>query len=125
MSKIIIQGGRLIDPETGLDEVGDLVIEDGRVLALATAAEGGAGAFLAEEDAEIIDAAGLLVTPGLIDMHAHLREPGDEEEETIWSGSRAAVAGGITTVAAVPNTCLLYTSPSPRARGGARMPSAA
>ena len=92
MSKIILQGGRLIDPETGLDETGDLVIEDGRVLALATAAEGGAAEFLAEEDAEILDVTGLLVTPGLIDMHAHLREPGDEEEETIWSGSRAAVA---------------------------------
>ena len=104
MSKIIIQGGRLLDPETGLDEIGDLVIEDDRVLALATAAEGGAGAYSTEEDAEVIDAAGLIVTPGLIDMHAHLREPGDEEEETIWSGSRAAVAGGITTVAAFPNT---------------------
>ncbi|MEC8935047.1 MAG: dihydroorotase [Planctomycetota bacterium] len=104
MSKIILQGGRLIDPETGLDETGDLVIEDGRVLALATAAEGGAAEFLAEENAEILDVTGLLVTPGLIDMHAHLREPGDEEEETIWSGSRAAVAGGITTVAAFPNT---------------------
>ena len=104
MSKIIIQGGRLLDPETGLDEMGDLVLEDDRVLALATAAEGGAGAYSTEEDAEVIDAAGLIVTPGLIDMHAHLREPGDEEEETIWSGSRAAVAGGITTVAAFPNT---------------------
>ncbi|MEC9353283.1 MAG: amidohydrolase family protein, partial [Planctomycetota bacterium] len=104
MSKIIIQGGRLIDPETGIDEIGDLVIEDGRILALLSAAEGGAAAYSTEEDAEVIDAAGLLVTPGLIDMHAHLREPGDEEEETIRSGSRAAVAGGITTVAAFPNT---------------------
>ena len=104
MPKIIIQGGRLIDPETGIDEAGDLVIEDGRILALLTAAEGGAAAYTTEEDAEVIDATGLLVSPGLIDMHAHLREPGDEEEETIRSGSRAAVAGGITTVAAFPNT---------------------
>ena len=70
MSKIIIQGGRLLDPETGLDEIGDLVIEDDRVLALATAAEGGAGAYSTEEDAEVLDAAGLIVTPGLIDARS-------------------------------------------------------
>ena len=92
--ELLIKGGRLIDPAQQIDQAADLLIEDGRIA--------GIGQFDAAD--EVIDAAGLIVAPGLIDMHVHFREPGKEEEETIASGSAAAVAGGFTTVAAMPNT---------------------
>ncbi|MBW1713438.1 MAG: dihydroorotase [Deltaproteobacteria bacterium] len=98
--RILIKGGRVVDPAQGLDEPREVLIEDGRILDLA--APGAEQGFA--EGAEIIDAAGLIVTPGLIDMHVHLREPGEEYKETIASGTAAAAAGGFTAVAAMPNT---------------------
>jgi len=97
--KTLIRGGRIVDPETGCDEVGDVLISGDRIEAV-----GETPAQPITQDLHVIDAGGLVVTPGLIDMHVHLREPGDEEEETIFSGARAAVAGGITSVAAFANT---------------------
>ena len=94
MAKLLIQGGRVICPAQQMDQEADLLIEDGRIA--------GIGRF--SDKAERMDATGLLVVPGLIDMHVHFREPGKEEEETIASGSAAAVAGGFTTVATMPNT---------------------
>jgi dihydroorotase len=92
---IRIAGGRIIDPSQERDEIGDLWISRGHIL------PPGAG----YEEAEIvIDAAGLIVCPGLIDIHVHLREPGNEEDETIASGATAALAGGVTSVACMPNT---------------------
>jgi dihydroorotase len=93
---ILIRGGRIIDPSTGTDTTADLLVVDGKVAEIASS--------IAPSGAEVIEADGLIVAPGLIDMHVHLREPGDEEEETIATGSAAAVAGGFTAVACMPNT---------------------
>lgn len=95
---ILLKGGRIIDPSQGLDlDKADLLIADGRISALDQAIEPPAGA-------EIVDAAGCWIVPGLIDIHVHLREPGQEYKETIESGTRAAAAGGFTAVACMPNT---------------------
>lgn len=97
--KILIRRGRVIDPATGREETADILLEGGKIVRI--------GRIAAKEKdaaAEEIDAAGLIVAPGLVDMHVHLREPGSEEKETIATGSAAAVAGGVTTVAAMPNT---------------------
>ena len=96
MADLLVKGGRLLDPGSGVDAVGDLLLRDGRVAAVGAAEATGA--------AEVIDAAGLLVAPGLIDMHVHLREPGQTHKETIASGTRAAAAGGFASVACEPNT---------------------
>ncbi|MEY2545618.1 MAG: dihydroorotase [Verrucomicrobiota bacterium] len=88
---MIIRNGRVIDPANGRDEVVDLAIVDGKIASKAT-------------DAEMVDATGLIVAPGLIDMHVHLREPGFSHKETIASGARAAAAGGFTTIVCMPNT---------------------
>ncbi|MCG8587899.1 MAG: dihydroorotase [Proteobacteria bacterium] len=96
MSRIRIRGGRLLDPSRDLDEVGDLLLEDGRVAAC--------GGELDARGAEVLDAEGCWVAPGFIDMHVHLREPGQEYKEDIASGGRAAVAGGFTGVACMANT---------------------
>ena len=95
MSRILIQNGRVIDPSQSMDRVTSLLIENGRVAAYDATPEG--------QD-EIIDAAGKIVAPGLIDMHVHLREPGFEEDETIETGTAAAVAWGFTSIACCPNT---------------------
>lgn len=97
MSKsILIRGGRVIDPAQEIDQVLDVALKDGRVAALGDKAPQSAD--------EVVDAGGLIVTPGLVDMHVHLREPGFEESETIESGTAAAAAGGFTAVACMPNT---------------------
>ncbi|HJV35643.1 dihydroorotase [Geomonas sp.] len=94
---LLIKGGRLVDPSQGIDDVMDIMIADGVVLEL--------GADLtASEEMETIEATGLIVTPGLIDMHVHLRDPGLEYKEDIATGSRSAAAGGFTSVACMPNT---------------------
>ena len=92
---ILIEGGRVIDPSQGLDRVTNLLIEDGHIAAYDAISTG---------NEQVIDAHGKIVSPGLIDMHVHLREPGREEDETILTGARAAVAGGFTSIACIPNT---------------------
>ncbi len=94
--KILVKDGHLLDPKNNMDGRYDILIEDGRITAV--------GAGLTTNDAEIIAADGLLVVPGLIDIHVHLRDPGLEYKEDIISGTRAAAAGGITSVACMPNT---------------------
>ncbi|WP_305040973.1 dihydroorotase [Geoalkalibacter sp.] len=94
--KILISGGRVLDPTHGIDDQLDLLIDNGRISHL--------GKNLQAEGAQVIDARGKLVTPGLIDLHVHLRDPGQEYKEDIVSGTRAAVAGGFTAVACMPNT---------------------
>jgi len=96
MVRIVIRSGRVLDPGTGRDETCDLLVEDGRIAAC--------GRGLPAEGALAIDAAGAWVVPGLIDLHAHLREPGQEYKEDIASGGRAAVAGGFSAVACMANT---------------------
>ena len=93
---LLVRGGRLIDPTAGRDGAFDLLLRDGLVAEI--------GQRLSGEEAEIFDASGLLVFPGFIDLHAHLREPGREYAETIASGLAAAAAGGFTAVCAMPNT---------------------
>src|SRR5208337_5319862 len=101
-----IKGGRLIDPANNRDEQVDILISDGRIEDIRPT--GG----LTPSGEEIIDAKGLWVLPGLIDMHAHLREPGYEYKEDIASGSQAAAAGGITTVVCMANTEPVNDNPS-------------
>src|ERR1700678_4277481 len=96
MPKLVIRNGRVMDPASGLDVVSDVAIEDGRITAI--------GGALALPGAGELDATGLIVAPGFIDMHVHLREPGFEYAETIESGSRAAAAGGFTSICCMPNT---------------------
>lgn len=96
MSSTLIKNGRLIDPANGIDDNLDLLITDGKIA--------GVGKGLSAAGAKEIDASGLLVTPGLIDIHVHLRDPGLEYKEDVISGTRAAAAGGVTSVACMPNT---------------------
>ncbi len=97
MGRIFITGGRIVDPSLGMDGVGDLVIQDGRIEAVER------GVAL-PDGAQVIDASGMVVCPGFIDLHCHLREPGFEYKETIATGTAAAARGGFTTVCAMPNT---------------------
>ena len=101
--KTIIRNGRIIDPANGRDEIGDLVLVDGVIVSQKD-----------DREAEIIDATGLVVAPGLIDIHVHLREPGFSWKETIESGARAAATGGFTTIVCMPNTSPVADSPSRR-----------
>jgi dihydroorotase len=94
MPSLTIRGGRVIDPANGIDKVTDVLIEDGRIVSIGEHSSAG----------ETIDASGLIVCPGFVDIHTHLREPGFEHKETIESGTQAAARGGFTTVCAMPNT---------------------
>ena len=94
---MLVKGGRIIDPAQGVDRIADLLIEEGVVRAID-------GRIDPPEGAQVIAAEGLVVCPGFIDAHCHLREPGFEYKETIATGTRAAAAGGFTTVCAMPNT---------------------
>src|SRR5215475_4304932 len=96
--RLLIQNGYVIDPSQSVNTGRNLFIEDGRVIGLSSYSDP------VPEDAEVFDATGLVVAPGFIDMHVHLREPGHEYKETIASGAAAAIAGGFTTVCAMPNT---------------------
>ncbi|HXI84489.1 MAG TPA: dihydroorotase [Verrucomicrobiae bacterium] len=92
MSSLVIKGGRVIDPANNVDEVRDVFVVDGKITAAAA------------KDAEVIEAAGKIVTPGLIDMHVHLREPGRSDKETFATGTLCAARGGFTSVVCMPNT---------------------
>ena len=105
MKATIIRNGRIIDPANGRDEVGDLAISHGKIAPLSEFRKGTAGL-------DEIDATNLIVAPGLIDMHVHLREPGFGWKETIESGTRAAAAGGFTTVVCMPNTAPVADNPA-------------
>lgn len=94
--KLLIKGGRVVDPANDIDAVMDVMIEDGLIKAIEV--------NILDRDGIIIDAAGKIVCPGFIDMHVHLREPGFEYKEDIASGTRAAAAGGFTTICCMPNT---------------------
>jgi dihydroorotase len=94
---ILLKGGRLVDPSSKLDGIGDLLVRDGKI-------ESVGGTIAAPAGATVIDCAGQVVSPGFIDVHCHLREPGREDVETIATGARAAAAGGFTAVCAMPNT---------------------
>ncbi len=97
---VLLRGGRVLDPSTGLDEVGDVLLCDGKV----EHAGAPLGEVRRDGDLAEVDCRGLVVSPGFIDVHCHLREPGREDVETIASGARAAAAGGFTAVCAMPNT---------------------
>ena len=93
---LLLRGGRVIDPSRNYDAVADVLLQDGAVVDV--------GRLGSPDAAQVIDASGLIVCPGLIDLHVHLREPGQEHKETIATGARAAAAGGFTAVCAMPNT---------------------
>src|ERR1700689_723796 len=95
MSSLLIKNGTILDPSQQINQRSDLLLRDGEVAAI--------GNNLGVAD-KVIDASGKLVVPGLLDIHVHFREPGNEEEETIATGAAAAVAGGFTTVCCMPNT---------------------
>ena len=97
MKPLLLKGGKLVDPSQGLNKIGDLLIVDGQI-------SGVGGSIAGREDVEVIACDGLIVSPGFIDVHCHLREPGREDVETIATGARAAAAGGFTAVCAMPNT---------------------
>ncbi len=108
MSRLLVQGGRLIDPKNDLDAQLDVLVEDGVV------AKVGEALASAEQisEADVLDASGLVVAPGLLDIHVHLREPGQEYKESIESGTRSAVTGGFTAVACMANTDPVNDTPS-------------
>ena len=106
MTAIAIRGGHLVDPAAGVDGLKDILLKDGRVAEVAAP-----GKLKAAEGAEELDANGLTIAPGLVDIHVHLREPGQAYKETIATGTAAAAAGGFTAVAAMPNTVPVNDSP--------------
>ena len=97
MKPMLLKGGRVIDPAPQLDQTADVLIENGRIAAVEPNIAAGDGV-------ETVDVSGLVVAPGLIDVHVHFREPGKEEAETVATGARSAAAGGFTSVCAMPNT---------------------
>ena len=105
MKRLLIRNGRVIDPTQGLDQGMDVLLENGRVAALGERLD-------VPAKTKVLDAAGLVVAPGFIDLHTHLREPGFEHKETIESGCRAAVAGGFTALCCMPDTDPVNDDPS-------------
>ena len=100
---MLIQNARVIDPSQGLDKVMDLLLEDGKIAQL--------GSNLSAPNAQVVDGTGLVAAPGLVDMHVHLRDPGLTHKEDVYSGCRAAAAGGVTSLLAMPNTKPAMDSP--------------
>ena len=98
---LLVKNGRVLDPASKTDAVMDVMLEGERIAEVAAAGKIGAAAV---RDAEVFDATGLIVAPGFLDIHAHLREPGQENSETIETGTRAAARGGFTAVCCMPNT---------------------
>ncbi|MEJ2228303.1 MAG: dihydroorotase [Alphaproteobacteria bacterium] len=96
MTTLLISNGHVIDPANGIDEKRDILVQNGKIVAL--------GSGIGSHAENVIDASGLVVTPGLVDLQVHFREPGREDRETLETGSQAALAGGITSVVAMPNT---------------------
>jgi len=96
MRELLVKGGHVVDPANGIDAPMDVLVADGKIAAVE--------AHLEKTDAEVIDASGHHVLPGFVDLHVHLREPGREDKETILSGTRAAAAGGFTSICSMPNT---------------------
>ena len=93
---LLVKGGRVVNPAVNQDEICDILVENGKIKAI--------GKNLPADGAEVYDASGLVVAPGFIDMHVHLRQPGQSAKETVITGTQAAAAGGITRVATMPNT---------------------
>jgi len=112
VSAIIIRGGRIIDPANKRDEIADLYIVDGKIVGSKSEIREESARRGGKSEIEEIDARGLIVAPGLIDIHVHLREPGFGHKETIESGGRAAAAGGFTTIVCMPNTSPTADNPS-------------
>ena len=106
MSALIIRNGRVIDPVNKRDQVADVYIANGKIVTSKSEIRS------PKSEIEEVDARGLIVAPGLIDLHVHLREPGFSHKETIESGTRAAAAGGFTTVVCMPNTAPVPDNPS-------------
>jgi len=104
LSSLLIRNGRIIDPSSSVDQVSDLLIENGKVSRI--------GRDIQAPGTPRVDATGLIVAPGFVDIHVHLREPGREDEETIESGSQAAAAGGFTAICCMPNTDPINDSPT-------------
>ena len=97
MKSLLIQGGRIIDPRQRIDKIGSVLITEGKISWLGEATP-------TQKDYDVLQADGLVVCPGFIDLHCHLRQPGFEEKETIATGTQAAARGGFTTVCCMPNT---------------------
>lgn len=108
--KLLVKGGYVVDPSTGLDQICDVLISNGRITAV------GESLSTPEDHCSVLDATGLIVAPGLVDLHVHLREPGFEDKETIATGCAAAARGGVTTLVAMPNTRPATDSPEMVAR---------
>jgi dihydroorotase len=106
MTALAIKGGHVLDPAAGIDGLKDILLKDGHVAEIA-----GPGKLKQANGAKVLDATGLTVAPGLVDIHVHLREPGQGYKETIATGTAAAAAGGFTSVAAMPNTKPVNDSP--------------
>jgi dihydroorotase len=103
MERMRLIGGRLVDPSQGVDELADVVVGSGRVLEIVRGTERSRRSAVASGE-RLVDVEGMVIAPGFVDLHCHLREPGYEDKETIASGTRAAAAGGFTTVCALPDT---------------------
>ena len=104
MASLLVKNGRVVDPAQELDRISDVLLVDGKVSRIAPGVQ--------SAGSPVLDASGLIVAPGLIDIHVHLREPGREDEETIQSGSEAAAAGGFTSICCMPNTNPVNDNPA-------------